>query len=50
MNYPATSSGVSSKALNAPRGWELISLGLINPYPPQVGLPASGGLVRLWRI
>jgi len=44
MNYPAASSGVSSKALNAPRGGEY------NPCPPQVGLSASGGLVRLWRI
>ena len=32
MNYPAANSG------------ELISLGLINPCPPQVGLSASGGL------
>jgi len=28
MNYPAASSGVSSKALNAPRGGEY------NPCPP----------------
>ena len=32
MNYPAASSGVSSKALNAPRGGEY------NPCPPLADL------------
>jgi len=35
MNYPAASSGVSSKALNAPRGGEY------NPCPPLADLNAS---------
>ena len=44
MNYPAASYGVSSgNDPNAPRGGEL------NPCPPQEGLSASGGLVRLRR-
>jgi len=41
MNYPAASSRVSSKALNAPRGGEY------NPCPPQAGLSASGGFNQL---
>jgi hypothetical protein len=45
MNYPAASYGVSiGNYCNAPRGGES------NLYPPLVGLPASGGLVRLGRI
>jgi len=43
MNYPAASSGVSSKALNAPRGGEY------NPCPPLAGLSASGGLKGILR-
>jgi len=44
MNYPAARSGVSSKALNAPRGGEY------NPCPPQVGLSASGGFKTFLRV
>jgi hypothetical protein len=45
MNYPAASYGVSIGSYhNASRGGEL------NLYPPQEGLSASGGLVRLRRI
>jgi len=42
MNYPAASSGVSSKALNAPMGGEY------NPCPPLAGLSASGGLEEFY--
>jgi hypothetical protein len=45
MNYPvAEQRGIYKGIVTPHSSGELISLGLINPCPPQVGLSASGGI------